>query len=226
MSIQTKGRRWLTCHHEAGHALVRWYFGHLTDRAVVLTVQEMQAGARVEVRRGRLQACEGVVYGYDICPRPYGPIPFEGTAEDQATFDHRRAVARDIELTNCYAGFYAEAAYCRSSVGSRVLAGGSQDVNEASDILDGWGLEGEARSAVAWAAQQRASALVRSRPGSAAIGLIATRLMDRGEVDGSEIAALCRQAYGGRECDFGAWDAHWPPTLTQIRSGFIPEAIS
>ena len=68
--IRTTGRRPLTCHHEAGHALVRWYFGHRTDRAVVLTVEEVCAGRQVENRRGVMVACEGLVDGYDISTLP------------------------------------------------------------------------------------------------------------------------------------------------------------
>ena len=46
--------------------------------------------------------------------------------------------------------------------------------------------------------------------------------MARGEIEGDEIAALCREAYGGRECAFGAWDDQRPPTLAQLRSAYIP----
>lgn len=44
---RVKGRCPLTCHHEGGHALVRWFFGYHTDRAVVQTVEELIAGKRV-----------------------------------------------------------------------------------------------------------------------------------------------------------------------------------
>lgn len=121
---RTKGRRPLTCHHEAGHALVRWSFGYHTDRAVVQTVEAVLAGKRVRDRRGRLVTCEGIVTGYDICGWPFGRLKISGNAEDQAECDRVRAVSRDIELINCYAGFYDEATYTRRSVGACMLAGG------------------------------------------------------------------------------------------------------
>jgi len=42
--VRTSGRRMLTCHHEVGHALVLWFFGYDTDKATVLTVEEVRAG--------------------------------------------------------------------------------------------------------------------------------------------------------------------------------------
>lgn len=72
---RTTGRRRLTCHHEAGHALVRWYFGHGTDRAVVLTVEEIRAGKLIEGWRGEPHAAEGSVVGYPIHEPPFGPTP-------------------------------------------------------------------------------------------------------------------------------------------------------
>lgn len=61
--------------------------------------------------------------------------------------------------------------------------------------------------------------------GAAAIRALADALMERGEVECEEIGAIFRAAYDGRECRFGAWDAHWPPTLDQLRTGFIPERL-
>ena len=69
-----KGRRSLTCHHEAGHALARWFFGYDTDRAVVQPVEAFLAGRRIRDRRGRLVTCEGMVTGYDICGWPFGRL--------------------------------------------------------------------------------------------------------------------------------------------------------
>lgn len=221
--IRATGRRPLTCHHEAGHALVRWYFGHMTDRAVVLTVEEVRAGRRVENCKGGLVACEGVVEGYDICGYPHGPAGISLDPTTAPDLLRRWAVERDIGLILCYAGFYAEAAYRRSSVAGSMLDGGSGDMKGAAAILDAWDLTEAERSAIAWDAERRASALVRSRMGAAAIRGIAAVLLERGEIDGNRIAELCRAAYGDRECAFGAWTDRWPPTLVQIRAGHIPD---
>ena len=42
--IRTRGRRPLTCHHEAGHAVARWWLGFHLDDATVLSVEEVRAG--------------------------------------------------------------------------------------------------------------------------------------------------------------------------------------
>ena len=223
--IRSKGRRPLTCHHEAGHALARWYFGHRINRAIVLTVEQVRAGVQMENRRGiPVVGCEGMVDAYSICGYPYGPARMTIDPAD-ATTDFLRlwCVSRDIALIECYAGFYAEAAYRRCSVAGSMLAGGDRDMKSAEAILGGWNLSEEERRSLSLAAEDRASALVRSRMGSAAIQSIATSLMIHGEIDGDEIASLCRAAYGDRECAFGAWSDHWPPTLAQIRSGHIPD---
>jgi hypothetical protein len=220
-----KGRRPLTCHHEAGHALARWYFGYSTDRAVVLTVEEVIDGVQVENRRGALVTCEGLVDGHDICGYPFGPLKLaDGPPEREAELNHLRGIARDIDLINCLAGVYAEAAYRRISVVGCIFAGGDGDLKIINRLLDAWGWgEGTPENEAAWRlAETRTAALTRSPMGSAAIRSIAGALLERGEVDGDEIAALCRFAYGGRQCAFGAWTDHWPPTLAQIRAGYIP----
>lgn len=222
--IRTKGRRPLTCHHEAGHALARWYFGHRMDRAVVLTVEEVRAGAQMENRRGiPVIGCEGMVDAYSICGYPYGPAYVTIDPSTGPEFLRLWEVSRDIALIECYAGFYAESAYRRCSVVGSILAGGDGDMKSAAAILDGWDFSEEERDLVTLSTQDRAAALVRSRRGSAAIRSMAAALQIKGEIDGDEIASLCRAAYDGRECAFGAWSSHWPPTLAQIRNGHIPD---
>lgn len=224
--VRAKGRRMLTCHHEAGHALVRWYFGHLTDDIAVLSAEEVRSGTVLYGRQGNPIQCEGLVRGYDICQYPFGPMALaNSTPEEQAEFDRLRAISRDIELINCLAGFYAEAHFRRRSIGGCMLAGGSGDMAHYKMVIEAWGLSDDDRWRVSASAEACASALVRSPMGQAAIQSLAGALMERGEVLGSEAATLFRAAYGGRECEFGAWGRHWPPTPAQIRAGFIPEAL-
>lgn len=224
--VRTKGRRRLTCHHEAGHALTRWYFGHKTDRALVLTVDEVRAGKTVKSRKGvDIVSCEGIVEGYDIHSCPYGPMRTAGSAEEQNHSNYLRAISRDIELINCFAGFTAEAHYRHASVSACLLAGGIQDMQHAQGLVDAWDLPHEEQRELLRLSELRAVALVRSKLGSVAIKAIANALMERGRLTGGQIARLCRNAYGGRECAHGAWNAHWPATPKQIRGDFIPERL-
>lgn len=218
-----RGRRRLTCHHEAGHALTRWYFGHRSDRAVVLSVEEVRAGRTVENRRGVEVVCEGLVDGWEIHEPPFGPRDYGGSPETLAAIQRGREISRDIDLVNCAAGMAAEAAYRRVSGFMVAIGGGDGDMKFARAIREAWFPDEADNREAAFLAERRAAALVRSAPGSAAIRAMAAALLDRGEIDGDEIGTLCRGAYGGRECRFGAWNDHWPPTLAQLRAGFIPE---
>ncbi|WP_156311689.1 hypothetical protein [Methylobacterium platani] len=223
---RTKGRRRLTCHHEAGHALTRWYFGHKTDRALVLTVDEVRAGKTARNRKGVvISGCEGIVEGYDIHGYPYGPMLTTGSAEEQTHSNYLSAINRDVELINCFAGITAEAHYRHASVNACILAGGIQDMIHARCLVDAWDLPYEEQQALLRLSELRAIALVQSKPGAAAIKAIADALMERGRLTGEQIARLCRKAYDGRECAHSAWNAHWPATPKQIRAGFIPERL-
>lgn len=223
---RTKGRRRLTCHHEAGHALTRWYFGHKTDRALVLTVDEVRAGKTVRNRKGVVICdCEGIVEGYDIHGYPYAPMLTVGSAEEQKYSDYLHAINRDVELVNCFAGIIAEAHYRHASVSACMLAGGIKDMHHARILVDAWHLSHEEQQELLRLSEARAAALVRSKPGSAAIKAIANALMERGRLTGKQIARLCRKAYDSRECAHSAWNAHWPAMPKQIRAGFIPERL-
>lgn len=219
MNAGVPARSTASCHHEAGHALTRWFFGHSTFRIVVLSDDDIRAGRWIEDRRGRVLAdAAGFVEGYGIHDPPFGPSPLA-----DARIDRLRAIARDVELVNCYAGVLAEAAYRKRSIDLCFLYGGWDDQETAIEIADAWWpIEAERKANIALA-YKRATALVRSRSGGAAIAEIAAALKPTGELTGAATADICRRAYGGRECSFGAWETHWPPTLDQIRAGFVPD---
>lgn len=216
-------RRRATCHHEAGHAFVRWFFGFKTDRAVVQTDQEIRSGKRLRGRDGDLVTCHGMVSGDPIHDRPFGPWPQAGSPEQQAAGLRWWVYRRDVELIHCYAGFHAEAHYRRIDPAAAMLGGGGADMERFSAIMNAWSLDKADRKELEAKVDAWTRALVRSPQGSAAIQTVANALMTRGRLSGAQIAALCREAYGGRECAFEAWANQWPPTVEQIRSGYIPK---
>ncbi|MCJ2124347.1 hypothetical protein [Methylobacterium sp. J-077] len=216
-------RRRATCHHEAGHAFARWFFGFRTDRAVVQTGEEIRAGKRLRGRDGDLVTCHGMVSGDPIHDRPFRPWPVAGGPETQAAALRWWVYRRDVELIQCYAGFHTEAHYRRIDPAAAMLSGGGADMERFSAIMEGWSLDKVDRSELEAKVDAWTRALVRSPQGSAAIQAIAGALMTRGRLSGAQIAALCREAYGGRECTFEAWANQWPPTVEQIRAGYIPE---
>ena len=64
--IRTRGRRPLACHHEAGHAVSRWWLGCHIDDVTVLTAEEVLAGVTLFDRRGHEHRAEGLLNGCDI----------------------------------------------------------------------------------------------------------------------------------------------------------------
>ncbi|MBB2963343.1 hypothetical protein [Methylobacterium sp. R2-1] len=185
------------CHHEAGHALARWSFGHRQDSVTILSVDELLAGVRIEDRAGQQLLCEGHVDAYDICGWPYDPMRVAGDARAQERSDRLRGIARDIALIDCVSGIIAEARFRKVAVATCTLAGGDADMQHASMLLDAWNLHGVERRAASVLAAWRATTLIRSRPGEAAIRTIADALLERGRLTGTETADLCRRAYGG-----------------------------
>ena len=55
--IRTRGRRPLTCHHEPGHAVARWWVGFHSDDVAVLAVEKVRAGETLPDRKSRPQRC-------------------------------------------------------------------------------------------------------------------------------------------------------------------------
>lgn len=222
------GRRRKACYHEAGHVLVRWFFGFEIDHAEVQAVEDVLAGRRLRTDRGRLLACEGLVAGADILPWPFGPRSAGVDAQEQAEEDRWRCYRRDVELIDCFAGFHAEAHYGRVHPNVAALAGGDDDLARFSAVVAGWfpGVEPNDGDAGYEALEARVDAwtraLIRSRQGRTAIRAVADALFIHGRLSGRRAAELCREAYGDRECAFEAWAEHWPPTADQLRRGFIP----
>ncbi|MCJ2069325.1 hypothetical protein MKK75_11020 [Methylobacterium sp. J-030] len=218
MMPSPKGRRLLTCYHEGGHALSRWYFGFHTERVFVQTIEDLSAGKWKQDGRGRRTYAEGCVVGHDICE--IQPMPTMRAHGSAVVRDH--ALRRAAALIHDFAGACAEAHFREIPIDDCLEGGGEGDTQHMNLLLDAWGFHGGNRWALLDAARDQAEALVQSPMGSTAIKAIADKLMERGHLSGDQVAALCRKAYGGRESRYGAWINHGPPTLEQIRVGFIP----
>ncbi len=226
-AVRAEGRRPLTCYHEAGHCLARWFFGHHADRVVVLTVEEVRAGAWPVDRKGRATECEGVVEGYDLGPNPF--LPARGldpdTAEqDRCAYERSLAIGTDMALVDNAIGIEAEARYRKRSGFACAMAGGQMDMHHARLLLDMRFPDPAEREAASLLAEQRARALVRSDRGWRAIRSVAEGLLERGELDWQDdIAPLISAAYDGQTPGLGPVMDRWPWPLEMFRNGDVAE---
>ncbi len=224
--ICTRGRRRLTCHHEAGHALARWWLGFYTYSAAVLSVEEVQAGVGLADERGSMRyGLEGLVCGSGI------HLPFAREIVDDATdtSDAARALINrtapirvEMALVVMYAGAFAQTAFTRQSGTGSFFDGGMADLDNAKTIAAEWFVEKADQKRAHRQAERCARAIVRSPKGSAAIEAMAEILHTFGHLDGSEIDELCSVAYS-EAFAFDRWAEAWPPTPAQIRDGFLPQ---
>ena len=220
----TKGRRRSTCHHEAGHVLARWYFGHFTYRVHVLKIDQVMNSIPIVDRQGRIHYAEGLMESYDICSRRFRLV-------DRAYIiaSHGPEVGRDfdmapqVEMIECYAGAYAEAQYTGDNVDDIILTGGEKDEAMALELADRWTENEIKRNRMIIKARQRAEALVSSKKARLALSGMAQTLFRHGKVYGDVLEKVCEDAYQTAPA-LCSWRSHWPPTLTQLRSGFVPES--
>ena len=219
------GRRPLTCHHEAGHCLARWWFGHFFDRVLVLTTEQVAQGVQHMNRRGvPVTDAEGFMHGYDLAPAltPAMLDGMGGEPEVVAQMQRHARVSVEMDLIESYIGAVAEARYRKCSVIAALLMGGDGDLAQARRTLDAWFPDPDARRTADMQATQRAAALVRSEPGWRAITTLAAGLMERGEMQWHEAEPLLAAAYGHARPNPNAWMAAWPPSLDMIRAGQLP----
>ena len=103
---RSRGRRLLTCHHEAGHAVARWWLGFHSDDVVVLTVDELRAGVVVMDRRGNEHHCEGHAGGYDIhMPMARAMVARMAPDDPERPWFIGQATRRaEMEMVTSYAG--------------------------------------------------------------------------------------------------------------------------
>lgn len=220
------GRRLMTCYHEAGHCLARWWLGHYFDRVLVLTKDEVARGPQPLNRRGvPTPASEGVMTCYNLVSLDYTPDlldTMEGDPDLVAQLRRDMTTLVEMSLIENFIGIAAEARYRKCSFIGAIVAGGSLDLAQARRTIGAWFLELETKKTAGMQAQQRAKALVRSGAGWQAITALANALMDRGELQWEEAEPLLSAAYGCDMPNANAWMASWPPSLDMIRDGQFP----
>ncbi len=221
------GRRPMTCYHEAGHCLARWWFGHFFDRVLVLTTDEVARGVQHLNRRGApIANAEGFMDCYDLVSPAYTPEMLDGMGGEPdvvAGLDRNTRVSVEMSLIENFIGAAAEARYRKCSFVYAMLTGGGGDMAHARQTLGTWFPDAKAQDAAALEAEQRAMALVRSEAGWRAITTLANALMERGELQWSEAEPLLSAAYGYGNPALSAWMVVWPPALDMIRTGQFPE---
>lgn len=221
------GRRPMTCYHEAGHCLARWWFGHSFDRVLVLTTEEVARGVQPLNRRGMpVTTAEGFMDGYDLVSPLMSPAMLDGMRGDPglvAQIRHDAQVSAEMNLIENYIGVAAEARYRKCSFVWAMLSGGDSDLGQARQTLNAWYPEPNTRRVADTQATQRAVALVRSKAGWRAITSLATALMKQGELQWSEAEPLLTTAYGHERPEYNAWMTCWPPPFDMIRNGQFPE---
>jgi hypothetical protein len=220
------GRSPATCYHEAGHCLVRWYFGHPFDRVLVLTADEIRRGVQPVNRHGvAVSGVRGIVEGNDRVSR--APVPrmldhMGWDSEHLAQLRHAKMIRAGQELIDCQAGMAAEARFRKCSITAAMLTGGASDRARAQGVLDTWFPDATAREQAAILAERSAITLIRSQPGWAAITAIASALLEHGELSWEQANPLCATAYGHEQPDADGWLNAWPPSLEMIRAGQVP----
>lgn len=219
---RTRGPRPLACHHEAGHAVARWWLGFRSDDATVLSLEQVRSGAGIEDREGEEHLdAEGMVNGPPIA-FVLGRTQLDGLDGAERDWMERQGVRRvDMALVASAAGVHAEAVYRQRSLLAVFLAGGSADHADAQAIAASWHESVDERHAAVTRADRIARDLMRSYKGLCAVRLVAHALHARGRVEGNEIDALCASAYG-TSFAYDRWSKTWPPTAKQIETGFLP----
>jgi hypothetical protein len=222
--IHAKGRRRLTCYHEAGHILARWYLGHLTESLNVLTALQVRSGGCPINRRGRTSECEGHCRDYETGPQKLETPEtlqqsFEGAVE-RAT-DCRCLTVQGVAMAmvDCLVGLFAEARIRHCSAGKALVTGGTQDYANFRHLRDTSFAEDALAGKLAW---DQTAALIRSGHGWRAIEAIAAPLYKTGELDDRRCAELCAEAYGVSEHPgSGAVMEAWPIAPATIRAGWL-----
>ena len=216
-------RRPLAAYHEAGHCLVRLWLGHRFDQAVVQAPAEMGRGTLLD-RRDRPILTEGAMDAYDlISPLMSRDLMsrMEGcTAQQRDELLSCAETSAEMTLMECLAGPLAEARYRRRSIVVALLDGGGGDMATFNRTVENWfsGRKWEAYGE----AEARVLALLGVPQAWAATKAMAEHLLAHGRLEMEQAEPLFVRAFKRRPPAFGGWRGCWPPTLEQIKSGWMP----
>jgi hypothetical protein len=208
-----EGRRPLAAYHEAGHCVVRLFFGHSFEHVIARSVAECRAGPLTD-GRGRERGAEGLVVGYDICSPSMTP---EIARRLGGTLARENAVAAEVALIEALAGIVAEARHRKVPRDRVILEGGREDWQGAKAIAARW-FASDPKWALA-VAEKRAAAVLQSPAGQIAVADIGARLLADGVLEGEAAAGIFAAAYGRPVPHPDAWTNRWPPTPATLREG-------
>lgn len=207
-------RRLEACFHEAGHAFIRWYFGHSIDSAEVITRSQFQAGEWPRNRHSKpVNGAEGLLSGY--------PIRLLVQTQQRAELYPFLAIGAEVALMDMYDGLVAEVSYSGLTYASAAASATLDHCNIERAVATFWTdpKQGEAARS---SALERAEAIIRSDTGWRAVTAIAHAIRAQGRIGDGEISTLCAEHFGGRLPSQADWAEHWPPTLKMLKAGRLP----
>jgi len=98
------------------------------------------------------------------------------------------------------------------------------DLEKVNAVLSALSDDPQGQAAIFRRNQELAQALIRSEPGWRFIKLLAAKMLDlkHGSLGHRRTAGVFREAFGRQPPTYDAWRRHWPPTLPQVRTGWLP----
>jgi hypothetical protein len=202
-----------TAHHEAGHALVHLLFGEGIQEFWVRSASS--SPERDPDHLGGVAGYFGPTEPCDEKPRGYERSLMVSAAGVIAEAHYlAKWPLRSRGVSHTYAGLLA--------------AGGRGDANHINVILAKLSDDPHLQSTFRLQAQKRAQAIIRSKKGWRFVRLLAAKILKRksDSLSHEPIADIFTKAYGRDPPWSSDWDAHWPPTLKQLRDGWLPPRTS
>ena len=148
---------------------------------------------------------------------PFGAVLWSGDSshlQDQVRYIQRQTAEKILVVL--LAGLFSQCVYSRRSLSDGTFRGGHTDHLVATEVLQRW-FSAEDRVPVSRLAEQRTSALVRSRKGWVAASTIAAALLETGELSGCELSAICASAFETADPP-GSRKHGWPMSPRDIRA--------